>query len=106
MSSMVPIAMFGWIPVALALFWFLPIRRAALVGMLFAWMFLPIAEYPIHGWPDYTKMSATCGVVFLGAVVFDFRHVVSFRPTWIDGPLVLFCLFPFVSAIVNGLGMH
>src|SRR5215207_3349177 len=100
MSSMVPIALFGWVPAALTLFWFLPTRRAVLVAMLFAWMFLPIAEYPIHGWPDYTKMSATCGVVLLAIALFDFQHVVSFRPTWIDLPLVLFCLVPFVSATV------
>ncbi|HUQ72083.1 MAG TPA: hypothetical protein VM165_21320 [Planctomycetaceae bacterium] len=106
MISMVPIALFGWVPAALAVFWFLPTRRAVLVAMLFAWMFLPIAEYPIPGWPDYTKMSATCGVVLLAIAVFDFHHVVSFRPAWIDLPLVLFCLFPFVSAIVNGLGIH
>jgi hypothetical protein len=103
---MVPIALFGWIPVALALFRFLPTRRAVLVAMLFAWMFLPIAEYGVEGWPDYTKTLATCGVVLLATALFDFRRLVSFRPSWIDLPLVLFCLFPFVSATVNGLGIH
>jgi hypothetical protein len=106
MSSMVPIAMFGWIPAAVALFWFLPARRAVLVGILAAWMFLPIADYPIAGWPDYTKMSATCGVLLFAVVAFDFRRVVSLRPAWIDAPIALSCLFPFASAVVNGLGTH
>src|SRR5947208_225842 len=98
--------MYGWIPGAAALFWFLPARRAVLIGMLFAWLFLPFAEYQIHGWPDYTKISATSGVLLACVVVFDFRRAFSLRPSWIDVPVLLFCLFPFCSSIVNGLGVH
>ena len=106
MSPAVPIVMFGWIPLALALFYFLPPRRAALIGFLFAWMFLPIAGYPIQGLPDYTKALATSGGLLLAIAIFDFRRLISLRFRWVDAPILLFCLFPFASALRNDLGLH
>jgi hypothetical protein len=100
------IAMFGWIPLVLALFVFLPARRAALAGVIAGWMFLPVAAYRIEGLPDYTKMSATCGVVLLAIAIFDFRRLISLRPRLVDLPVMLFCLSAFISAMTNGLGMH
>ena len=106
MNHTAAIAMSGWIPTGLALFYFLPPRRAALWGFLLAWMFLPFAAYRIEGLPDYTKMLATCGVVLLGAALFDFRHLLSMRPRLADLPIVLFCVCPLVSSLVNRLGVH
>jgi O-antigen ligase len=106
-ASAVAIAMFGWIPLVLVLFWRLPPRRAALVGFLLAWMFLPIAEFKIiHGLPPYTKMSATCGGVLLAIAIFDRRRLLGLRLKWADIPVMLFCLLPFVSSLLNGLGVH
>ena len=106
MSPSVPIAMFGWIPLVLFIFARFPARRAVLVGFLAGWMFLPIAAYPIHGLPDYTKTFAVCGGVFLGIAIFDFRRLVSIRPAAADVPILLFCASPFFSALAGGLGMH
>lgn len=106
MSVFVPIAMFGWIPLVLALFAFLPARRAALAGFLAAWMFLPVAAYRIAGLPDYTKLSATCLGVLLGIAVFDWRNLLALRPAWADAPILLFCLSPFFSSLSGGLGVH
>ncbi len=106
MNLTVPIAMFGWIPLVLALFWFLRPRRAVLAGFLIGWMFLPITEYSIHGWPDYTKMSAVCFGILVAVALFDFRHLISLRPAWIDAPVLLLCLSPFASSLRNGLGVH
>lgn len=106
MSQAVAIAMFGWIPVAIALFLWLPPWRAALAGFLVAWLFLPNAVFVLKGLPDYTKFAATCGVVLLGVVLFDFRRLISLRPAWYDIPILLFCLSPFVSSLTNRLGVH
>ncbi len=92
MNVPVAIAMFGWIPLVLALFVFLPARRAALAGVLTGWMFLPVAAYRIESLPDYTKISATCAVVLLAIAVFDFRRLVALRPRLVDLPMALFCL--------------
>ena len=106
MNRAVDIAMFGWIPVVLALFLFLPPRRAALAGFLIGWMFVPYAHYDIKGFPDYTKTVATCGAVLLGVTIFDFRRLISLRPRLVDLPIALFCLSAFISALSNGLGLH
>ena len=106
MNYPVAIAMFGWIAVVVALFVFLAPRRAALVGFLAGWMFLPIAHYTIPGLPDYTKISATCGVVLICIALFDFRRLVGLRFRLADIPMLLLCLCPFASSISNGLGVH
>src|SRR3982750_388320 len=100
------IVTFGWIPFVLGLFAFLPHRRAALVGFVAGWMFLPVFAFVIPGLPDYTKINVTSGGVLLGAAIFDFRRLVSLRPRWFDTPILLFCLSAFASGISNGLGVH
>jgi hypothetical protein len=106
MSILVPIMMFGWIPVVITLFSKLPPRRAVISSFLFAWMFLPMAEYPIPGLPDYTKMSATCWGVLIAALIFDSNSIFSFRFKTIDIPMIIWCLCPLFSSLTNGLGIY
>ncbi len=106
MSPTVYIAMFGWVPVVLALFASLPARRAVVTSFLVAWLFLPMAGFPISGLPDYTKMSATCLGVLLGAAIFDSRRLLAFRPSWADIPIAIWCLCPIVTSVKNGLGVY
>lgn len=106
MSLSVHIAMFGWIPLVLALFVLLPARRAVLAGFLVGSMFLPMAAYPVAGFPDYTKTFAICVGVAVSVALFDFRALLRLRPTWLDAPILLFCISPFFSSIRGGLGMH
>ena len=106
MNALVGIAMFGWIPLVLAIFYFLPQRRAAIIGFVAGWMFLPMAAYVVHGLPDYTKTSAVCGGVLIGIAIFDFRRLIALRPRLVDIPISLFCLSAFASAISNGMGAH
>jgi hypothetical protein len=106
MTLLVPIMMFGWIPIVVGLFSKLPPRRAVITSFLFAWLFLPMASYHVTGFPAYTKMSATCCGVFIGAAIFDYKRIVSFRPKLIDLPTIIWCLCPFISSLTNGLGIH
>ncbi len=106
MSPTVYIAMFGWIPVVLALFATLPARRAVITSFLVAWLFLPMAGFRLPGLPDYSKMSATCLGVLLGAAMFDSRRLMMFRPSWADIPMALWCLCPIVTSVKNGLGLY
>src|SRR5215213_2912828 len=95
-----------WIPTVLVLFAVLPSRRAVIVSFLAAWLFLPMASYPLPFLPDYTKMSATCAGIFIATLIFDVKRVVRFKPSWVDLPMVFFCGFPFISSLVNGLGAY
>lgn len=106
MSPTVYIAMFGWIPVVVALFASLPPRRAAISAFIFAWLFLPTVAFQVQGLPDYTKVSATCLGVLLGTVMFDSRSLLTIRPSWADAPIVVWTLSPIVTSYLNGLGIY
>ncbi len=99
MNSLVPIALFGWIPLVLLLFMIMRPRRAVIVSFVFAWLFLPVAGFALPGLPDYTKMSATCVGVLLGTVLFDAGRFRKFHFHLIDIPMVVVCLSPFVTSL-------
>ena len=106
MGFLVPVTLFGWIPFVILLFVFLPPRRAVIAAFLLAWLFLPMAGYGVPGLPDYTKMSATTAGVLLGAALFDADRLLSFRPRWVDLPMLVFCTSPFITSYLNGLGIY
>ncbi len=102
---MVPLAMFGWPLVAVFLFSCMQPRRAVIASYLGAWLFLPMASYDIPGIPNYTKVAAAAVGLVLGVLLFDARRLLTFRPQWIDGPMILFCLWTATSSISTGLGV-
>lgn len=106
MLPTVHISLFGWPIVVVALFMVLKPRRAVIASFLFAWLFLPMAGFEFSGLPNWTKMTATGYGVLLGVVLFDAGRLVNFRPSWIDIPIVVWCLSPMVSSVVNGLGAY
>lgn len=106
MNMFAHIMMFAWIPIVFGLFVKLPPRRAVIVSFIFAWLFLPMAEYKIPGFPNYTKMSATCVGVFIGAAIFNTQQLLSFRLRLIDLPMIIWCLCPMASSLSNDLGLY
>ena len=106
MSPLVYITMFGWIPFVLSLFTRFKPRHAVIIAFLTAWLFLPVASFPVKGLPDYTKMSATCCGVILGAFIFDNKRILLFRPKIVDLPMILWCLCPIASSLSNDLGLY
>lgn len=106
MSPLVPLVMFGWIPAVLYLFQRFSAQKAVIVSFITAWLFLPLAAYPIPGLPDYTKMSATCYGIFLATFIYDVGRFNTFKPNWMDIPMLVWCMAPFVSSMTNGLGLY
>ncbi len=106
MGPLVYIVMFGWIPVVLYLFRWVPAQRALVVSFITAWLFLPQAKFPLPVFPEYTKMSATCYGVLLATIVFDVERFKSFQIGWLDLPMLVWCLCPLASSITNGLGWY
>jgi hypothetical protein len=104
MEIFATIVMLSWIPAVLILFAVLPPPRAVIVAFLCAWLFLPVVSYKLPVLPDYTKMSATCAGVFLGALLFDAKRLLRFVPSWFDLPILILCVCPFFSSMSNGLG--
>src|SRR4051812_36160741 len=106
MLLLIPITLFGWIPVILIIFSTLPPRRAVIVAFIGAWLFLPYAGYNVPGLPDYTKRSATCLGIALATVLFRFDWLSKLRLKWFDLPMATWCLCPMASSITNDLGVY
>jgi hypothetical protein len=105
-NLLVPLVMFGWIPVVLYLFSRFPARQAVVISFLVAWLFLPQAEMAFSGLPNYTKISATCYGILLATFIFDAGRFSNFKFGWLDVPMLIWCLCPLVSSTVNGLGLY
>jgi hypothetical protein len=103
-SPLVLIALFGWIPVALAMFAVVPARRAVIVGFLVAWLFLPMYGLKVQGLPTFDKVSVTPIGVLLGVLIFDGGRFFTFRPRLIDLPVLVWCVVPFFSAVTTEWG--
>jgi hypothetical protein len=99
------ILILAWMPVVLLLFAALPPRRAVIVAFLAGFLFLPMVSYKLPLLPDYTKMTATCAGILIGAVCFDSKRILAFSPRLVDLPLVLFCIAPLAASLANGLGL-
>jgi len=105
-TPLVAVMLIGWAPIVLAMFSLLPSRVAVIAAFVFAWLFLPVAGYDIRFLPPYTKMSATCVGVLVATLIFDSNRILKFRPSWVDAPMVIFCGWPFMSAVANGHGPY
>lgn len=106
MTPLVPITLFGWIPVVLLLFALMKPRTAVLVGFSIAWLFLPMAGFKIPQFIDYTKFTATPIGILLGILIFDGGRVFQYRPKLVDLPVFGWCLIPLVSSIDAGWGIY
>ncbi len=102
MVALIPLAMFGFIPVVFYLFVRFPAQRAVIISFVAAWLFLPQASYPIPSLPPYTKISAACYGILLGTLIYDTPRLTSFKPGWLDVPMLIYCLCPIVSQVTNG----
>ncbi|MEG4988098.1 O-antigen ligase domain-containing protein [Microcoleus sp. BR0-C5] len=102
MVALIPLAMFGFIPVVFYLFLRFPPLRAVIISFVVGWLFLPQASYPIPLLPAYTKISAACYGILLGTLIYDTTRITSFKPGWLDVPMVIYCLCPIVSQVSNG----
>jgi hypothetical protein len=103
---LVPIALYGWIPVVAVLFATLRPSRAVIVAYVAGWMFLPVAGLEVFGFFDYTKTTAVPLVIFLGVLVFDAASLRRLRFTALDLPMAGFCVTPLFSSLANGLGWY
>lgn len=108
MTPLVPLALFGFVPLVLYLFNRYPTQRAVVVSFVAGYLFLPqvglAAKYPIvSGIPPYEKMSAICYAVLLATFLFDSKRLSSFQPGWIDLPMLVWCLCPIAAQVSNDL---
>ena len=101
MTILVPITLYGWIVAAIGLFAVLPPRRAVLAAYMLAWLFLPQAAIPFADFPDLDKISATSVGALLGVIIFDASRLMKYRFSWVDLPIIIWCLTSIPSALTN-----
>ena len=107
MSFQAQLVMILWIPIVLYLFRRFSIYKAIIISFIFAWLFLPQkAGFDIPGLPDYERSSATCYAVLIGILIFAAGKQKLTRLSWIDIPIIIYCINPFFSSILNGLGIY
>jgi O-antigen ligase len=101
MTILVPIALIGWIFIAIAMFAVMTPRRAVLAAFLLGWLFLPQAGIDIPGLPDLNKITATSLGAVIGVLLFDTQRVLRYRFSWVDLPMIVWCLASIPSALLN-----
>lgn len=106
MSPIALLALLGWIPVAFYLYKRFPVQQAVIISFIGAWLFLPVAKFPLPGLPNLDKMSATCYGILLATIFFDIGRFKFFKPSWLDLPILIWCFCPFASSIDNDLGPY
>lgn len=105
MNALVPIAMFGFLPLTLALFSLTTSVRAVAACAVFGCLFLPNYQYVVSGLPAYSKASAISGSLLLATLIFDSRQLLRFRFSLADVPMIIWTLSPIPSSITNDLGL-
>src|SRR5437762_2522975 len=115
MPILTKIALFGWLPLILYLFYRMRQKHQALIVCFIAGtLFLPeIQLAPVSGdAPDsndfklvilkFTKPNTISISALFGAFLFDRRRLFAFRPRWYDLPMALWCGVPYFSN--SGMG--
>lgn len=124
MTAIVPYALGLGALVAAALFRLLPGRVAAAVALVGGWAILPVAVYTADMLPEAGRTESPMHALALptaafavnkatalglgclvGAVLFDWAALRRLRFSWLDLPVVVWCLVPLLSAPANGLGV-
>lgn len=106
MSELVPIALFGWLPITLALFALFRGRTALLLSMFGAWMFLPMMAYDLRGIPQIDKFVTANVACLIGLLVFDHKSLRGFHLSRWDVPALALMCGAFVSMVTNGYGAY
>lgn len=104
MSWTIYIAWLIWVPFVFALFATIRPRRAVLTALISGWLFLPFVGYPITGFKS--KLTITCLVILLAALILAPGAFARLRPKLVDLPILVLVLWPFVSARANGFDYY
>lgn len=107
MTFLVPIMLFGWIPLTVFFFFNMRPRVAVLCSVIGGFLLLPMASYDLPGLPNYTKSTAIAFGLLLGGVLSGQKTERLFQFTIYDFPMVAWCFVsPVITSLTNGLGLY
>ena len=107
MSPQAQLALLIWIPIVLHIFSKFPPSKAVIISFIGGLLFLPERTgFALPIIPDYQGMAATCYAIILAICKHDPERWKTFKPGWMDIPMFIWCLCPFLSSMSNGLGAY
>ena len=105
-SLLAGLFMAAYVPLTLVFDATMSRQRAVLFSMLLAVMFMPFVSIDLGGFVEFNRATALTIAVFFGVLLRDPERVFDFRPRWIDLPILIYCLVPIGTSVVNGLGLY
>lgn len=106
MSLLVPFMLFGWVPLAIAMFLNLKPHHAVLCIIIGGWLFLPMTTYNLPGIPPYSKNTAIAIGLIIGGWFSRRGQASLFQWRAYDLPMVIYCLTPVATSLSNDLGLY
>lgn len=107
MTNEMMLALAGFGPLAFALFFLLPVRRAALASFVLGWLFLPQVRVEVPGvLPDVDRYVVLSVSTLVAMGVLAPAHFARVRPRLADLPAIVWCLCPIVTSLSNALGLY
>lgn len=107
MTLLVPVMLFGWLPLSIIFFLLLPARTAVLCTVIGGFLFLPMKSFNLPGLPDYSKFTAVALGILLGGFVSGKHFQFPLRWSWLDLPMVVLCFVsPLATSLSNDLGWY
>ena len=107
MSIQSQLIMIAWLPIVFYLFNRFKTQEAVIISFIVAWLFLPQrAGFSFLGLPDYERMSATVYSILAATIIYDVQRFRNFSFSWIDLPMLVWCICPLFSSLSNDLGLY
>ncbi|MEN8140593.1 MAG: hypothetical protein ABFR97_05145 [Thermodesulfobacteriota bacterium] len=107
MTFLVPLSLFGWLPLAIVFFVLMPARRAALATVVGGVLLLPMAQYDLPGLPEYSKVTAMALGLLIGGLLSGKMAKAEIEWSRYDLPMLLWCFVsPMATSLTNGLGYY
>ncbi|MBD2485208.1 O-antigen ligase domain-containing protein [Planktothrix sp. FACHB-1365] len=107
MTPQAQFALLILLPTVLFLFKRFPTDRAVVISFILAWLFLPQrTSFSFPGFPDYNRATATSYSILLATYLYHRQTFRTFKFGWLDIPMLIWCISPFISSITNDLGSY
>ncbi len=107
MTPQAQLALLLLLPIVLLLFKRFPTDRAVVISFILAWLFLPQrTTFAFPGLPNYDRTSATSYSIILATYLYNPQTFRTFKFGWLDIPMLMWCISPFLSSITNNLGPY
>lgn len=107
MTFLVPVMLFGWIPLTIYFFNTKPVQQAILLSIIGGVLFLPMASYDFPVIPKYDKTTAIAISLLLAELITNKRYNYKLELSLYDIPMMVYCFIsPVMTSVLNGLGLY